>query len=272
VEGDKPRLRSAESMVSEMEFLQDNYGISFFEINDAVFTYNRQRVKKICNLIIRKNMHIEWDCQTRADLLDENMLSLMKKSGCTKIYIGVESGDQDILNRMDKRTKIDCIERAFRMINKTGILSCAGFMLGYPGETAVSLNKTKNILERINPDILAVFFFQPYPGSEVFDYLESNKMIKSRNWLYYNFNHVGNFIHDELDKEYIYGFSKFLYGYYLGSILSKKLLNPFYLIKYYNFHKRKHGRTVVFFLLRVLIKHCCFNLLFFIKNIDIYRK
>ena len=113
--GRKIRRRSIENIVDEMEHLVYDYGIETIAFMDDTFTVNKKRVRDLCEEIMRRNLKVFWGCTSRVDTLNEELLQKMKDSGCIAIFMGVESADQQQLDRMGKNTNITKIENAFRM-------------------------------------------------------------------------------------------------------------------------------------------------------------
>ncbi len=163
------RYRSAENVVKEVEEVieQGFRDITFF---DDTFTINRERVIKICRLI--KDFGVSWRCLSRIDGVDKEMLKKMYDSGCYKIEFGVESGDQNILNKMKKGVNINDVKKVFKWCDEIGIETVGFFVLGYSGETKKSIEKTFKLVEEIKPDFVTFNLMMPLPGSEIYDVLK----------------------------------------------------------------------------------------------------
>lgn len=174
----KYRFRTAENVINEVSFLVKNgfKDITFF---DDSFTVNRKRVLEICDKI--KDKQISWRCLSRVDNVDKELLKSMKDSGCYQIQFGVESGSQRMLNLMKKGIKVNQIKKAFELCNKIGIETVGFFMLGYPGETIKTIEKTIKLAHAIKPDFVTFNLFTPLPGSEIFD------KMPIKEWEKYNF-------------------------------------------------------------------------------------
>jgi radical SAM superfamily enzyme YgiQ (UPF0313 family) len=113
--GRKVRFRTPENVFEEIKYRYNKFGVRKFRFNDDTFTLNRQRLEKLCELIIKfkEEMKIKWMCDTRADQLNENTLKIMKNAGCTDINIGVESGSEKILDFIQKGESLETIKNAF---------------------------------------------------------------------------------------------------------------------------------------------------------------
>lgn len=135
--GGKLRFRSPENVITEIEYLVNNFGVKEIHFEDDNMTFDRDHVIKICNLILERKIKISWATPNgiRADRVDMDLLKLMKKSGCYYVVFGIESGNQEILNNINKNETLDDVEKAVNMASKIGLLTQGFFILGLPGET-----------------------------------------------------------------------------------------------------------------------------------------
>lgn len=184
IKGDRTvRFRSSQSVLAEIEECVKKYKTEFFIFTDDTFTLNRERVKKICHGIIKKKFSIKWNCETRAGLVDKELLKLMKKAGCTEIYFGVETGSERIRNQIiNKRVTDKELEKAFNLCRQIGITTNAFLMAGFPTETRKELQETFNFPFKIKPDIIGVHLTSILPGSPIFDTSIKEKRIKKTVW------------------------------------------------------------------------------------------
>jgi len=165
----KMRARSAQHLVSEMSELYHRYGFRCVHISDDGFTYRRDVVKETCSLIIEKGLDIEWACVSRPELVDAELLQLMRKSGCIRISIGVESADLKIIEQAKKRYSLKKIAESAELIKKSGILLHCYMMIGLPGETLRTYWKSIAFMRKIKPDRVGWAVVVPYPGTELFE-------------------------------------------------------------------------------------------------------
>lgn len=140
--GNRIRRRSPENVLSEVRHLQKEYGFNRFQFLDALFTYDRKWAKKLCSLLIEEGVNIKWFCLTRADLVDEEILSLMKKAGCELIFYGVESGSQKALDSLNKNISLEAMRQNLVLTRKCGIKTFGNFIIGAPGDSAGSIDQT----------------------------------------------------------------------------------------------------------------------------------
>jgi len=134
--------RSVQTVVDEIEQCHDKYGVREIDIFDYEFLVDRPRAIGICDEIIRRNIDILWACRARIDSLDEELLARMKKSGPGRVYLGIESGVQEMLDKVNKGINIEQIRNAIDMTKAHGIKTLGFIMTGLPGETRQSLNQS----------------------------------------------------------------------------------------------------------------------------------
>lgn len=177
--GRKVRYRSANNVVEEIKEVSSTYRTRHFSFEDDTFTLNRKRVEKICDLLIREKLDILWRCYTRADLLNDELALKMKKAGCYSIAIGVESGDPTTLKLIKKDVTLDQVIDASKILRRHKIEMGAFFMIGFPWETAKEVNKTVSFMKRLDPNYAIYSITTPYPGTELFDMVQSEGVIPS---------------------------------------------------------------------------------------------
>ena len=168
VHGRTYRCHSPERVTEEMLHLQRMFGVREIIFKDSEFTLDSDRVARICALILEKKIRLKWNCNARVGSLDAGLLKTMKAAGCRLISFGVESGDQHILDGLKKRITVRQIEETFRDTRRAGILTVANCMVGNPGETRESVEKTLSLVKRIRADYLNVNFITPFPGTELY--------------------------------------------------------------------------------------------------------
>ena len=175
----KTRFRSPARVVAEIQMLHDRYGVNYISFRDASFTLRRDFVKEICQGIIRSGLVIQWECLTRPDLLDDELLTLMQQAGCVTVRIGVESGSEEILVYMKKKTELDGIRAAANLLNKYNFYWSAYFLFGTPPETKETIQQTLDFIKEINPPFVTLSIFDPIPGTEMYGELEQCGLISA---------------------------------------------------------------------------------------------
>ncbi|MBU1006941.1 MAG: B12-binding domain-containing radical SAM protein, partial [Candidatus Omnitrophica bacterium] len=176
------RWRSPESVVNEIETLVREYGVEHIVFVDDTFTFLKDRAIKICDLILRKGLKIDWYCFARVDKVSEELLTVMKKAGCFSLLFGIESGDEKVLKNIKKGITPDQAKQALAIANKMGFKTLAGFMFGNPGETHETAKKTLDLAVKTSPTIASFNILVPYPGTEVFETHYKDKFKDPETW------------------------------------------------------------------------------------------
>ena len=164
--GKKVRGWSAEQIIKELEFLYFDLGVKELSFVDDVFTLYKKKIGYICNNMIAKGMKFSWFCNIRANQIDYELATIMKKAGCHQTYIGVESGSQKILDSVNKRETIEQMYSCTRLLKEVGIDRSVGFIIGLPGETEETVQQTIEFAQKIKPERLQFTRFTPLVGSE----------------------------------------------------------------------------------------------------------
>jgi radical SAM superfamily enzyme YgiQ (UPF0313 family) len=169
--------RSGESIVKELEVLKKLGKIKYIWFYDEIFTINRKRIIDVCRKINEKNLKIKWFCDSRADLVDEELLKVMKMGGCIGISYGIESGSQKILNSMKKSITTEQAKNALKWTRNVNIPIQLNLLLGYVGEDKKTIEDTKNLVRITLPDILQISIILAINGTEF-----TNLALKN-NWI-----------------------------------------------------------------------------------------
>lgn len=180
--GRKYRMRSPKNVVDEMEFIHNEYGVEQFTFYDDAFTVDQKRVEEICNEILRRKLDVEWDCETRVDMVNKSLLEKMRRAGCIAVWFGVESGCQMIIDRMKKKFTIEQTRKAFKMAHEAGLLTVASVILGFPGETEETAWATINFVKSLNPADVGFYIATPYPGTPLYDMVKENGWLKTEDF------------------------------------------------------------------------------------------
>ncbi len=156
----KFRKKSAEKMADDWGYYVREMGVKYITCLDSLFTIPQKRLVEFCNLLIERDIQVKWICYARADdLADEAITALMKKAGVHQVQIGIESGNQQQLDNMNKRCSVDSNYKALENCRKHGITTIVSFVIGFPGETRASLEETLQFIKIAQPDFyfLATF-------------------------------------------------------------------------------------------------------------------
>jgi len=162
------RAYSAQRVFEIMTYLKSQYGIRHLMFVDDLFTASRKRTTELCNLIIENGLDMTWSCASRVDVVKPDLLHLMKRAGCWEISFGLESGSNELLQKMDKAADVARSREALEWTHRAGIRSKGLFMLGYPGESAETIAQTKAFAREVPLTIMNLTKFTPYPGSPIY--------------------------------------------------------------------------------------------------------
>jgi len=166
--GRKTRYRSIDNIMEEIRTVMDTYGTRQFSFKDDSFTVNKKRVAELCDRIIDERLGINFECNTRVDLITEELLRKMKKAGCNSIKVGIESGSERVLKQMNKGITLDQVRDAAGLFGKVGIHWTGYFMMGTPGETVDDVYKTLEFLYEVKPNFATIAVYEPFPGTTMF--------------------------------------------------------------------------------------------------------
>lgn len=167
---------SAERIVSQIQQLQKRYGVTSIRFFEDNFTFHHKRLREFCHLVIRKKLKFKWDCEARADLSEED-ISLMAKSGCVSVGLGVETGSQRLLSFLKKGVDLNQMEKTFWLLVKHRIAPRLYIMEGVPTETVEDFILTHELLGRLDNPPYLYMKFVPYPGTHLFNYCVTNGLI-----------------------------------------------------------------------------------------------
>jgi|TARA_Y100000031_G_scaffold70041_1_gene77700 radical SAM superfamily enzyme YgiQ (UPF0313 family) len=187
--GRKYRMRTTKNIVDEIELLVNKYGVKEIHIEDDNFTLIKERTMDICNEIIKRKLDIVWKCPNgvRADTLDKELLEKMKESGCYQLAFGIESGNQAILNRVNKRLNLNKLPQIIKNAKAVGLEVHGFFILGLPGETYQTAMETIKYSRSIGLDVANYATLAYLPGSALFAQWIKQKRTDSIDWSTINY-------------------------------------------------------------------------------------
>ncbi|MGA2032300.1 MAG: radical SAM protein [Thermoguttaceae bacterium] len=172
--GRRIRFRSPRNVIDEVHYLVDNYGVKEIHFEDDNLTLKRSHIEEICRLLIAEEIQISWACPNgiRADKVDAELISLMKRSGCYYFAFGVESANAQILRNIKKQESLATINDSIKMARKAGICCQGFFVFGLPGETAETLVETIHFASSSNLSRAQFLILDVLPGCELWDTLD----------------------------------------------------------------------------------------------------
>ena len=178
----KLRFRSPALVVDEIERNILDFGAREINICNDSLTASREHIAGICNEILKRKIKIRWQGPSRVNTVTSDLLSLMKKAGCHALRYGVESGSQEILDKMRKGITIKQVEDAFKWTKKAGIEIMAYFMLGYLDETPRTMQRTIDFAKRLSPDGAIFAVATPLPETELFRQAQARNLVDTSYW------------------------------------------------------------------------------------------
>ncbi|MBD09161.1 MAG: B12-binding domain-containing radical SAM protein [Flavobacteriaceae bacterium] len=181
VYGQSYRRRPADLVANELKLLKDTYNPDTIWFVDDVFTVSHKWLEAFHDEVIKQDAIIPFECITRAERLNDDILKLLKEAGCYRIWIGAESGAQKIIDAMDRRVDVDVVKEAIQKTNALGMESGTFIMVGYPGENEKDINDTITYLKAANPTHFTITVAYPIKGTSLYNDIEDKITIKP-NW------------------------------------------------------------------------------------------
>lgn len=169
--GRRIRFRDPKSVVEEAEKLYKEHNVRYIMFMDDHFTANKKRTIEICKLLIKKGLHkkIKWQCHSEVNVIDEEILSWMKKAGCYMIEYGVEDTSPEGIRFHKKAHNMKHVFNAFKLTKEAGIKTLSFFIIGGDHESLKNIELKKRTVEQLNPDITTSSILVAFPGTEIFE-------------------------------------------------------------------------------------------------------
>jgi radical SAM superfamily enzyme YgiQ (UPF0313 family) len=169
--GSKLVTLTPENIIIQIESYIKHFDIKAFRFIDDTFTANTKRVIEFCKLLISKDYKLKWSCLVRPDKIDPVMIDWMQKAGCIRVYVGVESGSQKVLDFYDKKYKIEDVYQNLEYIKQKDMELFGFFMVGAPNETLADVKKSISLALKLKFDYIAISTLTLYPGTALFNKL-----------------------------------------------------------------------------------------------------
>lgn len=226
--GHRFRPKSPERVVDEF-FYMKRLGFRELHIADDAFTQDLDRAKEVCDRLIQKGFDLSWSMYNgiRVDHCDREFFQLCRRAGAWSVSIGIESGNQNVLNRIRKGTNLDMIERAIHLAEKEGLNTFGFFILGLPGETEESLKETIKFAKKLPLSIAKFGICVPLPGTRLWDEWEAEDRILMDDWSMATFHHhdIPLYNHENVSWETLRRYySKAYHSFYF---------NPRYILRHF---------------------------------------
>jgi len=178
----KYRMRSPSNVVEEMEYVVKNWGVREIMFYDDVMTLKRDHIVGICGEILRHGLQVKWETPTRVDHVDKELLQLMHEAGCIRLRYGIESGDPQILELMQKRISLERAKEVFRWTKEANIETFAYFMVGYAQETQETIKRTLSFALELNPDLVMFTAVTPLPATPLYQMAKDGALFQGDYW------------------------------------------------------------------------------------------
>lgn len=165
------RMRAPEKVVEEMARVVERYGVREFRIEDCSFTDDPSRVRRFCALLRARCPGVVWNCDVRADTASEELFADMRAAGCLRVFLGVESGSQRVLDSlgMNKDITLEQARRTVALARRHGMRINCSFVLGTPAETRETAEETYRFALELDPDYAMFSPLVPSVGSRLFE-------------------------------------------------------------------------------------------------------
>jgi radical SAM superfamily enzyme YgiQ (UPF0313 family) len=219
------RRRSTENVCDELELIQKEYNPDTLWFVDDVFTISHKWLNEFNETLKQRNLKIKFECITRADRMNEDVIKILKDAGCFRVWIGAESGSQRVIDLMNRRVDVNQVREMIKLAQKYKIQAGTFIMLGYPGETEDDIEETIRHLKESNPEYFTITVAYPIKGTELFAEVEAAQTN--------NFNWDSN---SDRDREFKRTYNRKYYDFAVRRVTNevtynKMILNNKYLSK-----------------------------------------
>jgi anaerobic magnesium-protoporphyrin IX monomethyl ester cyclase len=162
------RFNSAGYVYNHMRHLNQRFGIRHINFYDDQFTFNLKRIEKLTDMLSENPLGMTFNCAVRAEHVNSDLLKRLKIAGCWMISLGIETGDQNLLHSLNRKVNLNMLAQRVRLIKKAGIRVKGLLMIGLPGETEESIQRTRDFLFSLPVDDFNLTKFTPFPGAPVY--------------------------------------------------------------------------------------------------------
>jgi len=164
-----------------MLMLKERYSPDIMWISDDVLTINKKWTQDFIREVNARNAQHPYECLSRVDLVDRQILKGLSETGCFRIWYGAESGSQKVLDSMRKGTTVEQVREAARITQELGMQAGFFILLGYPDETTADIRATIDFLKETRPDVVGTSVAFPIKGTEFYERV-ANRVIPNENW------------------------------------------------------------------------------------------
>jgi anaerobic magnesium-protoporphyrin IX monomethyl ester cyclase len=178
------RLRDPASVVEEFALCNARWQTDYVAIIDHTFTADAAFVAEVCDGLIRRGLHrrLRWVCNTRVDMLADDLVALMRRAGCLQVGLGIEAGDNRRLASLRKGVSEEQLSSAIGSLKRHGIIAMGYAIIGFPDDTEESVARTRERLFHFDPHVLQLSFATPLPGTALWRQAKDEERFLSTNW------------------------------------------------------------------------------------------
>lgn len=187
-QGGKFRGRTPQNIIDEINYLKEKFGMREILFRDPIFTFKRNRVIELCNLL-KENDNIKWICETRPEHLDSELIKLMREAGCFRIQMGVESASPKILYSIKRLRKgqsaeeyLNHVREVIKGCKENSIEAYPFFVIGFPEENWDTIQETRGFIQSINPDSPHVSIATPFPETPFYAEIVSKGLLVTKDF------------------------------------------------------------------------------------------
>lgn len=176
------RYRGTDSVIDEIDFLVNTYGLRNIKIIDEMFAMNERRVVELCDKIIERGYDLNMWAYARVNTVTEKMLAKMKQAGINWLAYGFESGNKRVIADVTKGYKMELVDKVVKMSYDLGFYICANFIFGLPEDDYDSMNDTLRLMLDINAEWANIYCAMAYPGSQLYELALENNWPLPQTW------------------------------------------------------------------------------------------
>ncbi len=178
------RTRAPGAVVEEFSECNSRWGTDYVAIIDHTFTADKDFVAAVCEGLLERGLHrrMRWVCNTRVDMLADELVALMRKAGCLQVGLGIEAGDDRRLRELGKGVTEAQLEGAISSLKRHGIIAMGYAIIGFPGDTEETVARTRERLFHFDPHVLQLSFATPLPGSGLWRQANAEDRLLSTDW------------------------------------------------------------------------------------------
>ncbi len=236
----KPRFRDVDNIYDELVYLTQELKVKHIDFMDDCLTIPVSRFKGLCNRIIENNLDFKWSCYSRVQNINEELVQQMKKAGCFMVLLGIESGNQEIIDSIKKNITLEQVTKAVKLFKKYNIDCLGFFMIGLPQDTQSTVHETVRFAQELNLDFPFFSVTTPFPGTELYDwFMSSNLAPSSFEWNQLSTHgdtiyRTDNLSSKEIKQLYDYAIRKcYLNPAFIAKLILNIIKNPYKFSRYW---------------------------------------